>query len=115
MGGCTVAQTTNSASTSQVDRPRRLRFAVTDISGADELEQDFGPFRQALETVLELPVEFFPVENFLDAAPAFLANELDFAMAGPSEYLLLKARADAVPIAGVTRPDYYTVFCDSRR
>ncbi|MEM9213222.1 MAG: PhnD/SsuA/transferrin family substrate-binding protein [Cyanobacteria bacterium P01_F01_bin.150] len=112
LGGCTAAQTTSSVSTSvsQGNRPNWLRFAVTDISGADELEQDFGPFRQALETVLDLPIEFFPVENFVDAVPALLANELDFAMAGPSEYLLLKARANAVPIAGVTRSDYYSVF-----
>lgn len=110
LGGCAVAQTTTSGTSPKANRPSRLRFAVTDISGTEELEQDFGPFRQALETVLALPVEFFPVETFLDAAPALLANELDFAMAGPSEYLLLKARANAVPIAGVTRPDYYTVF-----
>ncbi len=109
LGGCAAAQTTTPVHTSQGNRPSRLRFAVTDISGADELEQDFGPFRQTLETVLELPIEFFPVENFVDAAPALLANELDFAMAGPSEYLLLKARANAVPIAGVTRSDYYSV------
>ncbi|MEO1621318.1 MAG: phosphate/phosphite/phosphonate ABC transporter substrate-binding protein [Cyanobacteria bacterium J06632_3] len=109
LGGCAVAQTTGSVSTSQPDRPSKLRFAVTDISGTEELEQDFGPFRQALETVLGLPVEFFPVATFIDAVPALLANELDFAMAGPSEYLLLKARANAVPIAGVTRPDYYSV------
>lgn len=107
LSGCAFTQTGNSV---QVNKPSRLRFAVTDISGSDELEQDFGPFRQALETVLQLPVEFFPVSNFLDAAPALLANELDFAMAGPSEYLLLKARANAVPIAGVTRSDYYSVF-----
>ncbi|MBX2865959.1 MAG: phosphate/phosphite/phosphonate ABC transporter substrate-binding protein [Leptolyngbyaceae cyanobacterium MAG.088] len=110
LGGCATAQTTTAVSTSQGNRPSRLRFAVTDISDADELEQDFGPFRQTLEAVLELPVEFFPVANFVDAAPALLANELDFAMAGPSEYLLLKARANAVPIAGVTRSDYYSVF-----
>lgn len=110
LGGCATAQTTTAVSTAQGNRPSRLRFAVTDISDTDELEQDFGPFRQALEEVLEIPVEFFPVENFVDAAPALLANELDFAMAGPSEYLLLKARANAVPIAGVTRSDYYSVF-----
>ena len=110
LGGCTAAQTTSPISISQTNRPSRLRFAVTDISGADDLDKEFGPFRQALETVLALPVEFFPVESFLDAAPALLANELEFAMAGPSEYLLLKARANAVPIAGVTRSDYYTVF-----
>ena len=110
LGGCTVAQTSSSAPSSTANKPSRLRFAVTDIAGTDELEQAFGPFRQALETTLALPVDFFPVETFLDAVPALLANELDFAMAGPSEYLLLKARANAVPIVGITRPEYYTML-----
>lgn len=106
LGGCAFAQTATVQSNATVDRPERLRFAVTDLSGAGELEQDFGAFRQSLEDVLGMPIEFFPVENYSAAAPALLANELDFAMAGPSEYLLLRARANAVPIVGLTRPDY---------
>ncbi|MDJ0707631.1 MAG: PhnD/SsuA/transferrin family substrate-binding protein, partial [Leptolyngbyaceae cyanobacterium MO_188.B28] len=115
LGGCTLAKTTppyssNSKSVSKANWPEKLRFAVTDLSGLDDLEKDFGEYRQALETVLGIPVEFYPVENYSAAAPALLANELDFAMAGPSEYLLLRARAQAVPIVGVTRPDYYTLI-----
>ena len=49
------------------------------------------------------------MDDYLAAAPALLANELDFVMAGPSEYLLLRARANAVPIVGLTRPHYHTV------
>lgn len=83
---------------------------MTDLSGTDKLEQDFGIFRQALADILQISVEFFPVENYSAAAPALLANELDFALAGPSEYLLLRARADAVPIVGITRPDYFSMM-----
>lgn len=110
LGGCTFAKTDILSSTAQVNRPNRLRFAVTDLSGAEELEQNFGPFRRAVESILEIPVDFYPVDNYLAAAPALLNNELDLAMAGPSEYLLLRARAKAVPIIGITRPNYYSLM-----
>ncbi|MEO0539671.1 MAG: PhnD/SsuA/transferrin family substrate-binding protein [Cyanobacteria bacterium P01_A01_bin.105] len=104
---CAVAKKT-APPTSRLDRPKQLRFAVTDLSGLETLERDFGQFRQALTDVIAVPIDFFPVENYSAAAPAMLANELDFVMAGPSEYLLLRARAKAVPIVGVTRDHYYT-------
>ncbi|MEM1291118.1 MAG: PhnD/SsuA/transferrin family substrate-binding protein [Leptolyngbyaceae cyanobacterium] len=109
LGGCSLAKGPSLPLTGQQKHPEKLRFAVTDLSGLDTLEQDFGQFREVLAEVLALPVEFFPVENYTAAAPALLANELDFAMAGPSEYLLLRARANAVPIVGVTRSNYYTM------
>lgn len=110
MGGCTFATTATSQSKSELNRPSQLRFAVTDVTGAEALERDFGAFRQALEEILSIPITFYPVENYSAAAPALLANELDFAMAGPSEYLLLRARAKAVPLVGVSRPHYYSVI-----
>ncbi len=91
------------------ERPEKLRFAVTDISGLTALEESFGPFRDALADILSLPVELLPVDNYSAAAPAMLANQLDFVMAGPSEYLLLRARAKALPLVGITRSDYYTL------
>jgi phosphonate transport system substrate-binding protein len=108
LGSCAFSRL-DSGPSQRLDRPDLIRFAVTDLKGASTLEQDFGTFRQALEQVLQIPVQFFPVENYLAAAPALLANELDFAMAGPSEYLVLRARANAVPVIGVTRPNYYSV------
>ncbi|MGB0562046.1 MAG: phosphate/phosphite/phosphonate ABC transporter substrate-binding protein [Spirulinaceae cyanobacterium] len=110
LASCTTTQTNGSGSNPSVNRPETLRFAVTDVSGEDDLEKDFGAFRQALEDVLEIPVEFYPVDDYLAAAPALLSGEIDIAMAGPSEYLLLRGRAEVVPIVGVTRPDYYTLI-----
>lgn len=104
LGGCTLAKTTESSR--PLVYPSKLTFAVTDLSGLASLERDFGVFRQTLEEVLQIPVIFVAVDNYSAAAPALLANELDFAMAGPSEYLLLRARAGAVPVVGVTRPKY---------
>ncbi|MBO9999649.1 MAG: phosphate/phosphite/phosphonate ABC transporter substrate-binding protein [Cyanobacteria bacterium SID2] len=90
-------------------KPEVLKFAVTDVTGLEQLQQDYGTFREALAEVLEIEVELFPVESFVAAAPAMLSNQLDIAFAGPSEYLLLNARARAVPIVAVTRPTYYPV------
>ncbi len=114
LGGCTFTKTDILNSTAQVNRPNQLRFAVTDISGTEDLEQNFGAFRQALEDLFNLPVEFYPVDNYLAAAPALLNNELDLAMAGPSEYLLLRARTKAVPLIGITRPNYYSMMITLR-
>ena len=91
-------------------RPEKLRLAITDVKGLEPLEEDYGPFRQVLEEILELPVEFFPVENYVAAAPMLLSGQVDLVFAGPSEYLILRARAGAEPIIAVTRPDYYSIM-----
>lgn len=110
--GCAGSRfTQNSVSPStNIPAPEKLRFAVTDIRGLEKLQADFGAFRTALEEVLEVPVEFFPVDNFVEAAPALLANQVDLVFAGPSEYLILRARAQAVPVIAVSRPDYSSVI-----
>lgn len=108
--GATIAESPSPSSSTPVERPTELRFAVTDISGLDELEENFEPFRVALESVLGIPVTFYAVPNYSAAAPALLANDLDIALAGPSEYLLLRGRAQAEPLVNVTRPDYYSMI-----
>lgn len=111
LAGCSASKVREvSKSNVSGKRPERLRLAVTDVQGLEDLEADYGPFRNVLEEVLELPIEFFPVENFVAAAPALLAGNVDLVFAGPSEYLILQARADAQPVIAVTRPDYYTVI-----
>ena len=109
-----LSQSSDSSQTSSLsqmpERPTTLRFAVTDLSGLETLEQDFGPFRVALESVLEIPITFYPVSNYSAAAPALLANDLDLALAGPSEYLLLRGRAQAEPLIQVSRSNYYSVI-----
>ncbi|MEM9120147.1 MAG: PhnD/SsuA/transferrin family substrate-binding protein [Cyanobacteria bacterium P01_F01_bin.56] len=88
----------------------KLRFAITDAKGLEDLERDYEPFRAALETVLDLPVEFFPVEDYFAAAAALQSNAVDLVWAGPSEYVVIKARTNAVPIVELPRPEYYTVL-----
>lgn len=109
VSGCTAATTTPEVSPS-LKRPTQLRFAVTDISGLDELKQNYETFRTALEEITQIPVSFYPVPNYSAAAPALLANDLDLAFAGPSEYLLLRARAQAEPLVRITRQNYHSII-----
>jgi phosphonate transport system substrate-binding protein len=90
--------------------PDKLRFAVTDAEGLEELQRDYEPFRVALEEVLATKIEFFPVESLVAAAPAMLSGELDLAWAGPSEYVVLHSRAQAIPVVTLQRHNYHTVI-----
>ena len=111
LSGCTVAKTTASpTNTAALTRPTQLRFAVTDLSGIDELKENYEAFRVALEEITNIPVSFYPVPNYSAAAPALLANALDLAFAGPSEYLLLRARAQAEPLVTLTRQNYHSMI-----
>jgi phosphonate transport system substrate-binding protein len=90
--------------------PKILKFAVTDVSGLEDLQKDFGAFRSALEEILNIKIEFFPVENPTAAAPALLSGLVDIIFAGPSEYLILNSRAKAIPIIAIKRINYHPIF-----
>ena len=110
--GCTaVADKQNSSySTIAGRRPEKLRFAVTDLKGLEEVQREYGAFRIALEEVLETKIEFFPVENYIAAAPALQSNQVDLVLAGPSEYVILNARAKAIPVVAIQRPNYRSMI-----
>lgn len=94
--------------------PERIRFAVTDVKGLEELRRNYEPFRVALEEVLETEVQFYPVENYLAAASALQLNQVDLVLAGPSEYVVIHSRSNAVPIVALTRPNLRTVIAVRR-
>ncbi|MEM9486070.1 MAG: PhnD/SsuA/transferrin family substrate-binding protein, partial [Cyanobacteria bacterium P01_F01_bin.116] len=102
LGGCTLTQTTESYK--PLVYPSKLTFTVINLGDLDALERDFGAFRQALEEVLQVPVNFLAVGDYRAAIDTLLANELDFAMVDPVAYLRLGA--GAVPVVGVPRPDH---------
>lgn len=111
LAGCSLGENSPNRSLKlPASAPEKLRFAVTDVHTLEELNRDFGPFRTTLEEVLEIEVEFFVVSNFTEAVPALLSNRIDLIMAGASEYVLLNARSKAVPVIGLTRPNYHSVF-----
>lgn len=109
--GCTTGINTNNNSEElPVTTPKNLKFAVTDISGIENLQRDFGVFRTTLEEILGVKIEFFPVENPTAAAPALLSREVDIVFAGPSEYLILNARSKAIPIIAIERSNYHSII-----
>ncbi|NEQ41686.1 MAG: phosphate/phosphite/phosphonate ABC transporter substrate-binding protein [Okeania sp. SIO3I5] len=103
--------TTNNTNNWEIEnKPEILRLAVTDVVEAGKLERDYEAFRAALEAVLATKIEFFPVDSFAMAAAALQLNQVDLLLAGPSEYVVINARTNAIPLIGVTRPNYRSVI-----
>lgn len=93
-----------------------IRLAITDVEGMEQLQREFGAFRELLTKTTGLEFEFFPVANRTAAVEAMKSGKLEFALAGPAEYVVFKARTDANPVIAFSRPDYYAdvvVLADS--
>ncbi|MFB2882203.1 PhnD/SsuA/transferrin family substrate-binding protein [Floridanema aerugineum] len=88
----------------------KLRFSVTDTLTLEDLQRDYGALRTALEEILEKKVEFVPLGSYTAAAAALQLDQVDFVLTGPSEYVVMRARTNAVPVIALTRPNYYTVI-----
>jgi phosphonate transport system substrate-binding protein len=96
------------AAASQVSAQDTIRFAVTDIDGMEALQREMGPFKDAFEAASGLKVEFFPVSGRTVAVEAMAADQVDFVLTGPAEYVVFNARLDAQPVVTWVRPDYYS-------
>ncbi|MGD1806262.1 phosphate/phosphite/phosphonate ABC transporter substrate-binding protein [Dapis sp. BLCC M126] len=106
---CSAMKNDNMTSSKIVNKPEILRFAVTDVVGEEKLS-DYEPFRVLLEEVLATKIEFVPVESYIAATVALQLNQVDLVLAGPSEYVVINARTNAIPLVGVTRPNYHSVI-----
>jgi len=84
-----------------------VKFAVTDIEGLETLQQEFGAFETALETSTGLDVVLFPVSSRTAAVEALKADQVDFVLTGPAEYVVIKALTDARIVVAWQRPDYF--------
>ena len=84
-----------------------IRFAVTDIEGLETLQQEFGPFRDKLQELTGYDVEFFAVNSRTSAVEAMLADQLEFVLTGPAEYVVIRELTEARIVAGWQRPDYF--------
>lgn len=115
LGGCQPrdrapqAQSSPSAGADGGLIPNPLRLTITDVPDPADLEQEYGAFRDVLATALNTPIEFVAVEQFAAATPALVNGQVDIALAGPAEYVLLRARAEVVPTLAISRPDFRTV------
>lgn len=84
-----------------------LKFAVTDVEGLEQLTQEFGAFEAELEKITGLAVELYPVSSRTAAVEAMNADMVDVVLTGPAEYVVIKALANPVIVAGWQRPDYF--------
>lgn len=84
-----------------------IRFAVTDIEGLENLQREFGEFREKLEKHTGYEVDFFPVNSRTAAVEAMRADQVDFVLTGPAEYVVFKTRTDAKVVVGWQRPNYF--------
>jgi len=108
VAGCAATKNNKNSNSNNafLKEKEKLLFAVSDVQGLEELQRDYGPFRTALEEVLQTKIEFFPVDNFVEATTALQLGLVDLVLVGPSEYVIVKARTNALPIVALTRPNY---------
>lgn len=117
VAGCTTVTSTATKQTSTLktlSQPEKLRFAVSDVKGLADLQKDYGALRTLLEEILAKKIEFFPVESYIAAASALQLNQVDLVFTGPSEYVVMRARTNAVPVVAIERPKYYSVITTQR-
>lgn len=85
----------------------KIRFAVTDVEGVEQLQREYGAFVDELQKVAGVEIEFTPVNNRTAAVEAMRANQVDFVLTGPAEYVVFAKLTDAKPVVGWQRPDYF--------
>ena len=90
-----------------VAQAQDITFAVTDVAGLEALQLEFGAFRDVLEEVTDLEIEFLPVNSYTAAVEAMGADQVDFVLTGPAEYVIFRARTEAETVVGWQRPDYF--------
>jgi phosphonate transport system substrate-binding protein len=87
-----------------------LRFAVTDVTGLEEVQREFGAFQKTLSAATGIDIRFFPVNNRTAAVEALKSKRLDLVLTGPAEYIVFRSRTEAYPVAGFSRPDYFAAI-----
>ncbi|MFZ8898880.1 MAG: PhnD/SsuA/transferrin family substrate-binding protein, partial [Alphaproteobacteria bacterium] len=85
----------------------KIRLAVTDIEGLEQLQQEFGPFADALKKSTGYDVELFPVSSRTAAVEALNAKQVEFVLTGPAEYVVMKELTNPKIVVAWQRPDYF--------
>ena len=94
--------------TAGVVQAGEIKFGVTDITGLESLQTEYGDFVKALEEVTGENIKFFPVNSRTAAVEALANGHVDYILTGPAEYIVFRARAKAVPVVAWQRLDYFT-------
>src|SRR5262245_14025545 len=87
-----------------------IRFAVTDIAGLEDLQREYGAFRDTLAQATGYEIEFTAVSSRTAAVEAMRAKQIDFVLTGPAEYVVFKKRSEAKVVVGFQRPDYFAMM-----
>lgn len=85
-----------------------ISLAITDVPGLEEVQRDFGPFRDTFQRISGRELRFFAVNSRTAAVEALNARRVDFVLTGPAEYVVFRARTNAVPVVTFQRPDYFS-------
>jgi len=91
-------------------QPKEISLAITDIAGLENLQREFGAFRESLQKRTGLSIRFLPVSSRTAAVEAVNSKKIDFVLTGPAEYVVFKKRSQAEPVIGFQRPDYFSVI-----
>jgi phosphonate transport system substrate-binding protein len=108
--GCGGEAQEGAAQGDEGGEPEKIRLVISEVLDLEGLQRNFGPFKDELSEVLGAEVEFYPVPSLSAAAAALEADRADLVLAGPSEYVLLRSRADARPVVGFSRPGYRAII-----
>lgn len=92
------------------DTERALRFAITDVEGLEQLQREFGAFRDLLQAKTGTQIDLFPVADRTAAVSALENGQIDLVLTGPAEYVIFRSRTKVKPLVGLFRPEYTAVF-----
>ncbi|MGJ8527763.1 PhnD/SsuA/transferrin family substrate-binding protein [Maritalea sp.] len=95
------------AVTSNVAFAADITFAVTDVEGLEQLQQEFGAVEAALEKSTGFDIELIPVSSRTAAVEAMNSGQVNFVLTGPAEYVVMKELTDAQIVVAWQRPDYF--------
>lgn len=95
-----------SSQPSESDQAGTLRLAVTDLQGLEELQREFGAFKDEFEKYSGLNLEYFAVNNRTAAAAALEADRIDVVFTGPAEYVVIHEKTRGEPIVAIERDGY---------
>ena len=74
-----------------VVRAGEIKFGVTDITGLESLQTEYGDFVKALEEVTGDKIKFFPVNSRTAAVEALANAHVDYILTGPAQNTLCSA------------------------
>ena len=89
--------------TPAMTQAEEVRMAVTDLEGLEELQREFGRFRDVLSARSGLDFKFFAVTSRTAVVEGIKSKRVDFVVTGPAEYVVIRNLTSAYPIVGFSR------------